>query len=497
MIRLTFSEGSDKPPEKRKGFFGIHRLSVSETYLPPAKLFTYLKPSAVTALALLAVLLFNLVFARGSFLVPGEMSSNHANFGAQCYSCHATLGSPPDEKCSICHEKVGDQRGAYSFASHYLYKTDSLARLINPRTHDLELDCRKCHMEHRGRATGLVNVLNTRCVDCHFSSFANAHPDFEFIRKKTPDDSTLIFSHIRHVAEVRKHEKLVDVEAACLYCHNPDQGGRLFNSISFDRHCAACHLQRVSSAPLPAATAKEPGVFSLEQIREMNNVESLWARKADPTVFKKMPDGRIIKTAVEHKDEWLLFNLNHGQEWPWAMVTSDGSPHTKDEIIAKLHKAAATLRSSHDIAIQVEITMLDSILAGIDSVAFQPQPSIGNTMLIRRIAQPCLQCHILRNGKIAWVNSSQKLLARANFNHYAHIIQKRCLDCHTNINMVPTSADSANARANDLATVQNIPGIETCRQCHSESKAADKCSTCHYFHPNKGVRQNLVRYFKR
>lgn len=521
-MRFTLA---DKYPndQKNKGSFGAHRLPLAMQYFTPQRLLFYLRSAILAALAVSAYLLLDLNCNQGRAFMPGPLSSNHANFGETCSKCHDLGNTVTNANCSACHEKVGDTLGTYSFASHYVYKSDSLERAQRRRTLTQELPCRTCHIEHRGHMVTLSSVPDKFCTNCHeYGSFNDEHPQFAFARPSpspvpelvegeliegkliiAPDDSALHFTHIRHVAEVRKREKLLDVETACLFCHNPDPDGKLFGAINFERHCAACHLTQSSTPPLQLATAAEPGVLTIENIRKLNTVESLWARQADPTVFGQAPGGRIVKTRVEHEDEWIIFNLNRLSEAEGlaALVASANKRNAGAEIKNRIAAGIKMLSGGNDIDLQAQLAFMDSTVkaitagrpAALDAIA---APALRDaSALQKKIAQPCLECHTLQGGKIAWASGEQDVLHRANFNHRAHILQRRCLECHTEINMTPPPADSVAAKIGDRASVQNLPRIETCRQCHTQDKASERCITCHDFHPNKAQRANLVRYF--
>ena len=42
------------------------------------------------------------------------------------------------------------------------------------------------------------------------------------------------------------------------------------------------------------------------------------------------------------------------------------------------------------------------------------------------------------------------------------------------------------------ASIQNLPGIANCRECHTAGKVSDSCVTCNYYHPDKSNRANLL-----
>ena len=99
---------------------------------------------------------------------------------------------------------------------------------------------------------------------------------------------------------------------------------------------------------------------------------------------------------------------------------------------------------------------------------------------------------------IARVQEDQRTLRRAEFNHRAHIIEVRCLECHTRIPITENLDASISLYeidpASDHAGILNLPGIEVCRECHNPRLASDRCTTCHLFHPDQSRRSELVLY---
>jgi uncharacterized membrane protein len=115
--------------------------------------------------------------------------------------------------------------------------------------------------------------------------------------------------------------------------------------------------------------------------------------------------------------------------------------------------------------------------------------------LVDDLTQPCRQCHQVRDATLVRVQKDQRVLHRAEFDHRAHILQLRCLDCHTEI---PIAAALASAEgvdlSRDVAATQNLPGIESCRDCHRPGLVSNRCVTCHAFHPDRQRRADLLLY---
>jgi hypothetical protein len=97
-------------------------------------------------------------------------------------------------------------------------------------------------------------------------------------------------------------------------------------------------------------------------------------------------------------------------------------------------------------------------------------------------------------GVIRRVKTDQRTLVRAEFNHGAHVIHAKCLDCH---NVIPIreflGTDKKPTAEQDNASIVNLPNVETCRSCHSSGAAPNRCTSCHLFHPDKAHWANLTR----
>lgn len=520
----------DRPGQK--GSFGEAGLPVAPQYVVPGsrKVMPLIAVAAVAVL--LAALAVNRVLRHGSLFSQGPLSSSHANFESDCASCHA-----PDERrvtdaqCAVCHEKFGDELGVYSYGAHYVYLSDDFRRLV-PSEH--EEACFACHTEHEGRDARITAVSDSQCVKCHdYGSFDSRHPQFDFAAESIPDPAGIHFPHVHHVREVMKAESLEDVERSCLYCHNPRPDGRSFEPIDFDRHCDACHLTVTSGTPalpIQVAGSAEPGVETLQTIVGRRGPETRWALYTDPNEFR-IRGADLSKAPVHHRDPWVLENLRalRRRMYPDAGLADllTATPAAADgsyrplylEAIATLEEQALGLRGRPEPEIQTDLRKIHELLdtlrravaapyAALDETEFllaldAPDPAIPADRLARfeslvqDLTAPCRECHQLENATIARVQKDQRTLTRAHFDHRAHIVQARCLDCHVTI-PIAELARSTNPvdPAADHAAMQNLPTIETCRECHTERLASNACATCHYFHPNKGLRGDLLLYLE-
>lgn len=495
-MRFTLAE-PPQPKGDKKSF------PPASAYLYAEPLLRYWKIALIIALALCAYFLLDLNLTGGRAMQAGALSSSHANFGENCAKCHTPFGQVEDAKCSICHEKQSTihnlrSTGFYSFQAHYVYRSDSLARAERTRTKHAEQPCRACHMEHRGRDTKLARVSNARCANCHFEDFAEDHPNFQFARTSAPDDSALKFTHIKHVREVRKGQgkrqrawgrgqkskfqnQKSEIESACYFCHEPEFDGKLFKPISFEQHCAACHLTNTLTPPLAIASKNEgEGVMTLTELRERNEVSTQWARAANPNEFRVLGETRIVKR-VAHRDPWVLWHLEQG---------AGGKEQTTNNQLFNLQFTVAILRMTQDSALHAQLTRVDTVLRKLQNsktpkLRHSINPPIQSAFhpLAEKIAKPCVECHTLSGAGVLPVNGEQEVLRRANFDHRAHIVQAQCLDCHFKIDVEKVAPDTLLSIRQDRSSVQNLPEIDKCWQCHAEEKATRDCARCHEFHP--------------
>ncbi|MCH7665233.1 MAG: cytochrome c3 family protein [Acidobacteria bacterium] len=520
-------------PKKRstgqKGSYGDTELPVAREYPERLSRNRMLFVGVALVTLVLALVAVDQYFGRGALSSNGPLSSNHAGLEEDCGNCHdPEARQASDERCVVCHEKYGDELGVYNFAAHYLYRSDDFRRLV-PGQH--EVPCFTCHIEHEGRDVEITRVTDARCQKCHFGSFAKQHPQFDFVAERIPDSSALAFTHIHHVGEVMKRQNFEDIEKSCLVCHNANPDGRGFAPIDFDRHCDACHLTAAISTPgLPIRTPESGafGVATLEQILESRGPGARWAYFTDPNEYRRR-GSLLVKRPVHHRDPWLLENLRTLRQslYPEAGladllgVSAAAEPHEVRglylEAVATLEDQALGLRGRPEPEIQAELARIDELLtrlkrdvekpfAPIDESSFllalgERNPELSQEQvtaietLVEDLTTPCRQCHLVENATIVRVRAGQTALRRAEFDHRAHILQTRCLDCHTEIPISENvGAETQPDASVDNASIQNIPAIETCRECHTPRLASDRCVTCHLFHPNKSRRSELLLY---
>jgi len=491
-------------------------------------------------LGILGYYVIDFFFLKSNVTASGPLSSYHAKFEKNCVSCHEHFKAATSAKCSVCHEKTGDQLGVYSFASHYVYRSGEVQRVkaASQNFSAKEEACAVCHQEHQGREARITNVPDSYCTSCHvYGSFNKNHPQFQFVTQKIADDSTLAFTHIRHVKEVVKSQKLTDIERACLYCHNPQPDGKHFEPIAFEIHCNACHLTGTVGTPTlkikSADNWLEPGVETLEAIRNRRGPGTTWAFNTNPNEFQSKPGNRLVKSPVRHEDPWVLENLKIIQRTLYSnagiteLLKTAGPVSTQNkkssataiyqEAVRTLQDYAAGLRGRPEPEVQRELGKIDSLLkvarnklqrqlvvngeakfvwlSAKANSNLSSEQITGLNDLASSLTAPCRECHAVEQASILRVQKDQQLLQRAEFNHRAHVLQRRCLECHAKIPIVaPTDSATAVKVSRDRAAIQNVPDIANCRACHNANETSNRCVTCHYFHPNKTNRSSLLLY---
>lgn len=513
---------------RKKGIFSKLDLEIASKYVYPRSRKWILLVGGIIALALVILVLGNVVFSNASLLSNGPLSSGHAAFAKDCAQCHTGFAAVTDSKCATCHEKYGDETGIYTFNAHYLYRSGDYNRV---HTRDNEKQCFACHLEHQGKTANLTDIPDSQCLICHdYKSFNHNHPQFDFIAESIADNSGLTFSHIPHVQELQKRYNIIDIERTCLTCHQPQADGKRFQAIDFEQSCSQCHLQPTESTLwLPVKTSSnEPGVETLAALKVLRELGSHELASVDAGIFRTR-GSQIQKSFLQHKDPWILANLRllRQQIFPDLgladlLITTgefepDEAKNIYREALQNLKAYTAGLRLNADNQIQSELGQIDNLMRFIEKKLVDPKtilddskwqiipnrinPGLTPTLiseyetLITDLTQPCRKCHAIKHASIVRVQKDQRILARAEFNHQAHIIQRRCLDCHSRIQF-PEFGQSVEEidRSSDQAVTQNIPGIETCQSCHNQNASSNRCITCHAFHPDKTRYTKLLLY---
>jgi hypothetical protein len=263
----------------------------SDHYPPLRRKWLFIGPAllAMVATAVLLFLAHGVGFRRPR--APGAVISQHATFEARCNECHTPQAGVQDVRCQRCHDPSG--AGRLTNGAHVLFGSGDLRKAAAaPR-----VECVLCHVDHRGRRTPLTRVDEGRCQQCHFGSFSG-HPQFAVLRTEPVESPGIEFPHDKHVAEYAKQG--VPSKESCLRCHEPAGRDRDLERVSFDRHCASCH-------------AKDGSVGMVEPIPQDILIAAETLAAEGQVNFKlqelETSRGRVTKTFVHHRDDWVLANL--------------------------------------------------------------------------------------------------------------------------------------------------------------------------------------------
>ena len=431
------------------------------------------------------------------------------------------------------------------------------------------MPCSSCHPEHKGRDATVVQVADIKCIDCHkYGSFNANHPEFDFAQNKAPDDSTLFMTHLRHTVFVLQKIKGIDnldmlfktlkaetmdfsffFEQACLYCHNSDAEGKNFESINFAQHCAQCHINSdavVEGLPkLNPGNPNKAGVETIRQMQQRGGPGILWTFSANPNLVTH-EDSEVSKNPILHKDPWIMENLKRIRKklyygaglfdlletsgrvsiqrsnmlYSEAIRTLQGYSNelqNRSELKGELDKINLLLKEARQ-KLQISPKRRGKsqfnffpVLAPNKSLSENQRESFQQLVFDLTTADgpECRKCHVVENAGIRRVQTDQDVLIRAEFNHRAHILEKRCTECHTEIpfeeKLLKFSVENysefkqkfSKIFKKDRAPTQNIPKLSTCQECHSSGKVANDCVTCHNFHPNKKNRSNLLLFIEK
>ena len=332
----------------------------SPHYAPLRGKWTFLAPALLLGLAALGLPLALHAIGWRTSIAPGAVTSPHAPFEARCEECHTPRAGVADMRCQRCHDASG--AGRLTGAAHVLFGSgDARKAAASPLR-----PCVGCHVDHHGRAARLTAVNPRQCGSCHFRSLS-AHPEFALLRESVRDEPGIQFPHERHMRELRK-QNVADKDA-CLRCHEPAGPGRDLQPIAFARHCASCHEKNGSLGlvePIPLEDVMAPG--------------QLLARGGmnfRPEEFEESR-GRIAKTALRHRDDWVVFNLRQlRRELDGAGFAAERSALAAREAqLARRQALAAPLAGLDTEALHSREAALGAELEGLEArLAGQAQPA--------------------------------------------------------------------------------------------------------------------------
>lgn len=397
------------------------------------------------ALSLLVLLGSVGAFALGSHapFMPGQVSGKHAQFAAQCSSCHngwKPVWQPvADKQCVTCH------------AAPHHFGDKSLAP--SPA-------CASCHSEHKGAAI-LAQIRDPQCVACHgalqakegglplaqeIHSFTDDHPEFALTlpadrqgapvqrvrltdKDRLADRGTVKLNHKVHLnPDLQGPDGPEPLK--CASCHQPDQQSAYLRPIQFERDCMRCHTldfdERLAGKTVTHGKSPREVRDELQASYATYYLMTHEAEMRARGVIRRLPG------APKTREELFVDDMTARAERFLY------SPKTKKCLLCHSVERAGAIGQP---AARLAANRLDGDLPTFD------KPVIPNR----------------------WFPHSR-------FSHGPHLglpqlKEKACLACH--------EAAPQSTKTRDVL----MPGIASCRSCHVEPGGAGaQCIECHDYH---------------
>jgi hypothetical protein len=259
----------------------------SKGYIIPSRKRPLLLWSTMAAVAIVSVMIGAHFAGARRAVSPGTVASHHARVDLKCAQCHEPGGGVAAVRCERCHDPSGSERLAH--AAHVWLGTTDVRQAASTEPPA----CVACHQEHRGLSASPRAVDDRECARCHTFSSLAAHPEFAVVRAQATGSGGLKFNHDRHVLEAETARG-----ASCQTCHEqtPDRAG--FVPLSFDRHCASCHLKQ--------GAFDETDPVLAEALVAPADLPPMWSSRTGARLAVR--GRKVVASGLRHQDGWVLFN---------------------------------------------------------------------------------------------------------------------------------------------------------------------------------------------
>lgn len=367
----------------------------------------------------------------------GAIGQAHAHIARRCESCHTTPFMPTkNAACLACHAQT----------PHHVEQKFLDAGLF------ADFRCGSCHHEHTGKAS-IVRHDEKLCVRCHAdlehvaaetklenaAHFGDDHPQFRpTILRQVGDKKLELRLSLDERAELKEEPNLEFPHDA----HLKPEGIRSPTRGDVKLACADCHQ------PEPGGGLMKPVSFE-QQCHECHRLN------IPGDLEREAPHGDL-RAALAAIDDYFA---------AWAL--RGGYPNDLAPEVVQLRRRPGQALSERQREDALAWARRMSTMATSEMLGY-------TTCGVCHKAEPTGQGAGADAWKLAPVNIPHAWFPKSKFSHQQHATQP-CKDCHAKVEKSQTSADI------------NLPGIETCRECHGganagEGQLASTCITCHAFH---------------
>lgn len=403
---------------------------------------------AITAFTVGSLLILLNSPLKNSILVPGQLSSTHAQIIAgqgadRCSACHpggnqslatmmlGSLSSTANSKCQSdlcmkCHKNSITPEFALNphnidprelITEDSRFKQVSIAKLVGaspPVNNDDELACNTCHREHHG-AEDLKHLTDRQCQTCHtnvYHSFESDHP--EFTNWPVNRRSRIAFDHVTHGT---KHFPDKSAEFDCRQCHIDDSFANVQELAPFAVSCAGCHEQQIVDSSQQGLTLFSLPMLDVEAIRSADADVGGWPDASTGDFDGQIPPMMRLLLASDSRTANVLVQLGDGFEFSDVDSADQRQVKLASQLAWSIKYLLFDLSLKGEIAVRERLSKIlqrpvsdseaNQLINGISEATFQQAsakwfPNLSREVATHRYVKPV--------GKLSWLPTGAPLM---------------------------------------------------------------------------------------